>query len=137
MPSVLRANIGFTSELNFAPSGFFSGWNLNLDYIYSKYRDPFTIVDLSQTPDIREGLDGFTSDGRPIYAAIDPNRNGCDARLVGLNPAPVFEDVTAACFGTGRDDELQLTNGPGYRSEERCGGNGWGSTWRNAGRADH
>src|SRR3546814_21154312 len=95
MPSVLRANIGFTSELNFAPSGFFSGWNLNLDYIYSKYRDPFTIVDLSQTPDIREGLDGFTSDGRPIYAAIDPNRNGCDARLVGLNPAPVFEDVTA------------------------------------------
>src|SRR3546814_2078136 len=52
MPSVLRANIGFTSELNFAPSGFFSGWNLNLDYIYSKYRDPFTIVDLSQTPDI-------------------------------------------------------------------------------------
>ena len=116
MPSVLRANIGFTSELNFAPSGFFSGWNLNLDYIYSKYRDPFTIVDLSQTPDIREGLDGFTSDGRPIYAAIDPNRNGCDARLVGLNPAPVFEDVTAACFGTGRDDELQLTNGPGYES---------------------
>ncbi len=116
MPSVLRANIGFTSELNFAPSGFFSGWNLNLDYIYSKYRNPFTIVDLSQTPDIRKGLDGFTIDGRPIYAAIDPNRAGCDAELVGLNPAPVFDNVTAACFGTSRDDELQLTNGPGYRS---------------------
>src|SRR3546814_12874406 len=99
MPSVLRANSGFTSELNFAPSGFFSGWNLNLDYIYSKYRDPFTIVDLSQTPDIREGLDGFTSDGRPIYAAIDPNRHGCDARLVGRSEE---RRVGKECVRTGR-----------------------------------
>lgn len=116
MPSVLRANIGFSSELNFAPSGFFSGWNLSLDYIYSKYRNPFTIVDLSQTPDIRKGLNGFTIDGRPIYAAIDPNATNCNAELVGLNPGPVFTGVTAACFSTSRDDELQLTNSAGYRS---------------------
>lgn len=116
MPSVLRANIGFTSELNFAPSGFFSGWNLNLDYIYSKYRDPFTIVDLSQTPDIRKGLNGFTIDGRPIYASIDPNAANCNAELTGLNPGPVFTGVTAACFSTSRDDELQLTNSAGFRS---------------------
>lgn len=116
MPSVLRANIGFSSELNFAPTGFFSGWNLNLDYIYSKFRDPFTIVDLSQTVNPALGVNGFAIDGRPIYRAIDPNVAGCNAELVDLNPAPVFTGVTAACFNTGRDDELQLTNGPGYRS---------------------
>jgi hypothetical protein len=43
-----RFNAGFSSELNFAESGFFSGWNLTLDYIYSKYKNPFTVVDLSQ-----------------------------------------------------------------------------------------
>lgn len=116
MPSVLRANIGFASGLNFAPTGFFSNWNVNLDYIFSRYQDPFTLVDLSQTPDIRQGLDGFTSDGRPIYAAIDPTRTGCDAQLVGLDPTPNWQGVTAACFGTSRDDELQLINGPGYDS---------------------
>lgn len=116
MPSVVRANIGFATGLDFAPSGFFSGWNLNLDYIYSKYRDPLTIVDLSQTPDIRAGLDGFTIDGRPIYAAIDPTRAGCDAELVDINPTPVFQGVTAACFGTSRDDELMLTNAGSYDS---------------------
>lgn len=118
MPSVLRANIGFTSELNFAPSGFFSGWNLNLDYIYSKYRNPFTIVDLSQTPNITKGINGYTIDGRPIYASIDPNAANCPAELVGLNPGPVYSGVTAGCFSpaTSRDDELQLTNSAGYRS---------------------
>lgn len=116
MPSVLRANVGFTSELNFAPSGFFSGWNLNLDYIYSKYRNPFTLVDLSQTVNPALGIDGYTVDGRPIYRAIDANNAGCTAQLVGLNPAPVWENVNAVCFDTGRDDELQLTNGPGFRS---------------------
>ena len=118
MPSVLRANIGFNSELNFASSGFFSGWNINLDYIYSKYRNPFTIVDLSQTPNITKGLSGFTIDGRPIYASIDPNAANCPAELVGLNPGPVYSGVTAGCFSpaTGRDDELQLTNSAGFRS---------------------
>ena len=116
MPSVLRANVGFSSELNFTDSGFFSGWNLNLDYIYSKFRNPFTLVDLSQTTDARLGLGGFTIDGRPIYRAIDPNVTGCTAQLVGLNPGPVYQNVNTVCFNTGRDDELQLTNGPGFES---------------------
>ncbi|MGL3820048.1 TonB-dependent receptor [Sphingopyxis sp. R3-92] len=116
MPTVLRANIGFTSELNFASSGFFSGWNVALDYIYSKYRNPFTIVDLSQTINPALGLNGYTVDGRPIYRAIDTNVAGCNAELVGLNPGPVYSGVTAACFNTQRDDELQLTNSAGYRS---------------------
>ena len=117
MPSVLRANIGFQSELNFASSGFFSGWNLNLDYIYSKYRNPLTLVDLSQTVDPSEGLDGYTIDGRPIYRSIDPTVAGCTAELVGLNPAPVYQNVNDVCFDTSRDDELQLTNSKGYHSQ--------------------
>jgi outer membrane receptor for ferrienterochelin and colicin len=118
-PTVLRANVGFSSELNFAESGFFSGWNVNLDYIYSKFRNPYTLVDLAQVPDIRpgKGLNGFTVDGRPIYAAIDPTAAGCSAQYVGSNPTPTYTGVTAACFNTQRDDELQLTNGPGYTSQ--------------------
>jgi hypothetical protein len=90
MPSVLRANVGFSSPIDITPSGFFSGWDLNLDYIYSHMRNPLTIVDLSQTPDIRAGLQGFTVDGRPIYQAIDPTRANCDAVLTEINPTPVW-----------------------------------------------
>ncbi|WP_129791297.1 TonB-dependent receptor [Sphingosinicella sp. CPCC 101087] len=110
VPTVIRANIGFQSEFGFAASGLFSGWRINLDYIYSRYRDPYTLVDLSQTPI------GVTTDGRPIYRAIDPTVAGCDARLVDTNPAPVYENLSAACFVTGRDDELMLTNSGGYSS---------------------
>lgn len=116
VPTVLRANASFTSELNFAPSGFFSGWNLTLDYIYSKYKNPLTIVDLSQVVNPALGLNGFTIDGRPIYRAIDPNVAGCTARLVSAAPNPVFTGVNAACFNTSRDDELQLVNSAGFRS---------------------
>jgi outer membrane receptor for ferrienterochelin and colicin len=116
MPSVLRANVGFSSPIDITPSGFFSGWDLNLDYIYSHMRNPLTIVDLSQTPDIRAGLQGFTVDGRPIYQAIDPTRANCDAVLTEINPTPVWTGVTAACFGTSRDDELQLVNAESYDS---------------------
>jgi hypothetical protein len=117
MPSVLRANAGFEADLGSPDGGFFSGWHLNLDYIWSRYRNPFTIVDLAATPDIREGLNGFTVDGRPICASIDPTVAGCGATLVGLNPGPVYQNVTAACFNTDRDDELQLTNAGSFTSQ--------------------
>ncbi|SFO82755.1 TonB-dependent receptor [Qipengyuania nanhaisediminis] len=116
VPSVVRANLGFSSALDFAPSGFFSNWSLNLDYIYSRYRNPYTIVDLSQIPDIDEGLNGFAIDGRPIYAAIEPTRSGCDAVLVDTYP-PTYTGVTGDCFGTRRDNELMLTNSAGYDSQ--------------------
>ena len=116
MPTVLRANLGFQTELNFVDTGFFGGWRLNLDYIFSRFRNPFTVVDLSQTPDITRGLNGLTIDGRPIYAAIDPTRANCNAVLVDINPTPVWQGVTAACFGTARDDELMLTNAGSYDS---------------------
>lgn len=116
LPTVVRANLGFQAGLDFAPTGFFSGWNLNLDYIYSHYRNPVGLVDLSQTVDPRLGLNGFAIDGRPIYRAIDPTATGCNAELTGLNPGPVYTGVTAPCFSTSRDDELQLTNTDGFRS---------------------
>jgi len=116
MPTVLRANIGIQTEMNFADAGFFSGWRLNLDYIYSRYRNPFTIVDLSQTPNPALGLNGFTIDGRPIYRAIDPTVAGCNATLVDITPTPVWQGVTADCFNTARDDELMLTNAGPYSS---------------------
>ncbi|KTE21196.1 hypothetical protein ATE67_07760 [Sphingopyxis sp. H050] len=116
IPSVLRANIGFSSELNFAESGFFSGWKFNADYIYSKYRDAYTIVDLSQVPDPRAGRAAFAIDGRPMYVTIDPLNAGCTAQLVGITPTPTYTGVNAACFTTAREDELMLTNGGSFRS---------------------
>lgn len=116
MPSVLRFNAGLSARLGEGGS-FFSGWNLNLDYIYSKYRNPLTLVDLSQVPDFRIGLNGFSIDGRPILRAIDPTRAGCTAQLEQDGVDLTYSNVNAACFGTSRDDELQLTNAGGYRSQ--------------------
>ena len=117
IPTVLRANLGIDTEFNITDSGFFSGWNLKVDYIYSKFIDPLNFVDLSQTIDIRNGLNGFTVDGRPIYAAIDPTVAGCNAQLQGTGGTPpVWTGVTADCFNTRRDDEIQLTNGRSYES---------------------
>jgi outer membrane receptor protein involved in Fe transport len=117
MPTVLRLNAGFETDLNLASSGFFSGWHVNLDYIWSRYRNPLALVDLSLTPDIRKGLNGYTVDGRPIYAAIDPTVAGCDAQYQGGDPVPVWAGVTADCFNTRRQDEIMLTNSDGYTSQ--------------------
>lgn len=115
-PTVLRANFGLSSDLG-TETGFFANWRLNLDYIYSKFIDPINVVDLSQTPDVRRADGGFTVDGRPIYRAIDPSNAGCTAVLHGTGGTPpVYSNVNAACFNTGRDDELQLTNGQSYES---------------------
>ncbi len=115
VPTVVRANFGISTDFG-TQSGFFSNWHMNLDYIYSRFNDTLNFVDLSQTPDIRTN-GGFTVDGRPIYAAIDPTAAGCSASLVypGGTP-PVWNGVTADCFNTRRDDEIQLTNGPSYDS---------------------
>lgn len=116
--TVTRANIGIVTRLDFTGGGgFFDDWRLNLDYIYSRFNDPYNFVDLAQTPDIRKGLGGFTIDGRPIYQAIDPTRTGCTAVLQGTGGTPpVYTNVNSACFGTSRDDEIQLTNADGYDS---------------------
>ncbi|WP_298471631.1 TonB-dependent receptor [uncultured Erythrobacter sp.] len=110
VPTVVRANLGFSTEFG-TETGFFSNWRLNLDYIYSRFNDALNFVDLSQAPDIRTN-GGFTVDGRPIYAAVDATQAGCNAVLEnnGGTP-PVYTGLTADCFGTRRDDNIQLTNG--------------------------
>lgn len=120
VPTVTRANLGF--QTTFGPeTGFFSDWNLNLDYIYSRFNNTLNFVDLSQAPHVGRGLNGFTVDGRPIYQAIDPtdpDAAGCNASLTfpGGTP-PVWTNVTEECFNRiGRDDNIQLTNGRSYES---------------------
>ena len=115
MPTVMRFNLGVQTGLNFTSTGFLSDWNLNLDFILSRYRDPFTMVDLSQVVDPRLGLNGYTIDGRPIYRTIDPLL--CGAELVDIAPTPIYEGVTTACFTSAREDELMLTNAGSYTSK--------------------
>ncbi len=116
VPTVWRANLGIDTMLG-SGMGFLDNWRLNLDYIYSHFVDPLNFVDLSQVVNPALGLNGYTVDGRPIYRAIDPTRAGCDATLQGTGGTPpTYTNVTAACFGTSRDDEIQLTNGPSYDS---------------------
>ena len=119
IPTVLRANFGISTGLNFTGNdGFFDNWRLNADYIFSRFQNPFNFVDLSQVVDTRKGVNGFTTDGRPIYAAIDPTATNCNAVLQNRGGTPpTYTGVTAACFSTRRDDEIQLTNAlSGYSS---------------------
>ena len=115
IPTALRANIGFSTDFG-TESGFFSNWRLNLDYIYTRFNDTLDIVDLTQVVDPSQGLNGFTVDGRPIYRAIDPLAAGCTAQYTGNNNPPTYTNVNAACFATGIDEYLQLTNGPSFDS---------------------
>lgn len=116
VPTVFRANFGVDTMLG-TDTGFFSNWNLKLDYIYSRFNDTLAINDLVQIPDIEEGLNGFAIDGRPILDDIDPLAPGCNAQLVGTGGVPpTYTGVTAACYGFGLDDFNQLTNGPSFDS---------------------
>jgi hypothetical protein len=116
-PSVLRANFGINAQLNFAESGLLSGWNLTTDFIYSKYRDPYNVVDLSQAVYPALGLNGYTIDGRPIYRGIDPSNTGCAAKLVSASPVPTYTGFTASCLSTSRGAEIMLTNAGSYTSK--------------------
>jgi hypothetical protein len=119
MTTVLRANLGIESRLDFADQGLLSGWRLNLDYIWSRFRNPFTVVDLAQAVDVRQGLAGFTVDGRPIYRSTNLLAAGCTGRLADPGSPPVFTNINAACFPASgaRVDELMLTNAKGYTSQ--------------------
>ncbi len=114
IPTAVRANIGFATEIG-TQSGFFSNWQLNLDYIYTRFNDTLNVNDLVQVIDPSLGLNGFTVDGRELRRPIDPNQTGCDATLVSSSP-PTFDNVTADCFGTRLDDFVQLNNGPSFES---------------------
>ncbi len=117
-PTVLRANLGFSTYLGDG-GGFFDNWRFDADYIYSHFINPVNWVDLAQTVDASQGLNGYTVDGRPIYASIDSTLPGCNASLDGTGGTNFsWSNVTPECFTSSgaRDDELQLTNGPSYDS---------------------
>ena len=119
LPTAVRANIGLATTFG-ADTGFFSNWRLNLDYIYTRFNDTLTVVDLVQQPDPSQGLNGFTVDGRPILRPIDPLNAGCDAQLVGTGGnSPQWTGLSAACFNAGNSvlqEFLQLTNGPSFEA---------------------
>jgi hypothetical protein len=119
IPTAVRANLGFQTKIG-TESGFFSDWNLNLDYIYTRFNDTLTVVDLLQQVNPSLGLNGRTVDGRPIYSPIDPLNPGCDAQLVGTGGNnPQFTGLSPACFNASNSNVqefLQLTNGPSFDS---------------------
>ncbi|WP_417612299.1 TonB-dependent receptor [Parasphingorhabdus sp.] len=119
IPTVLRANLGISTRLNFAESGFFNGWGLNLDYIFSRNRNPYNFIDLTYAVNTTKGLNGFMIDGRPIYESIDPLEPGCNAVYQGTGTNGGFVNANPECFttsGSRREDEIQLTNSGAYNS---------------------
>lgn len=114
LPTVIRANLGISTRIGGDGNGFFSNWGVNLDYIYSHQRNPYNWVDLTYVVDPNKGLNGFTVDGRPLYSAIDPLIDGCTATYQGTGTNGFFTNVSTACFGTRREDEIQLTNAGSY-----------------------
>ncbi len=120
LPSVWRGNLGIATQFG-TQGGFFSDWSLNVDYIYSRFVDTLNFVDLAQTVNPFVGIGGYTVDGRPIFDAIDPtdpDAAGCIASLNGTGGTPpTWTNLSPECFNRiGRDDEIQLTNGPNYDS---------------------
>jgi len=114
-PTVFRANLGVNTNLGHG-SGFFGNWHVALDYIFSLYQNPANIVDLSETQDIRKGLNGYSITGQPIYAQINPLLAGCNATLVSHGTPPVWTGVTAPCFTSLTNGEFELTNAGNYRA---------------------
>ncbi|MFN2099761.1 TonB-dependent receptor domain-containing protein [Altererythrobacter sp. MF3-039] len=112
LPTVVRANLGLETRFG-TETGFFSNWNLNLDYIYSKFRNPLNWVDLTYAIDFRRGDNGFAVDGRPYYSSIDPLLDDCNATFISPG---VWDGVTTECFNTRREDEYMLTNAGSFES---------------------
>lgn len=114
LPTAVRANLGFATNFG-TETGFFSNWQLNLDYIYTRFNDTLNVNDLVQVIDPSLGNNGFTVDGRPIRRPIDPLNDGCNAVFEQATP-PTYSNVTPECFGTRLDDFVQLNNGPSFES---------------------
>ncbi len=102
--SVIRGSLGLTHYTDFggAAGGFFDGWTVSADIIYTANRNSFDFIDLTLS---NSGT--VAPDGRPILEAIDPLLDGCNATFIA--PRDGFANVTPDCF-TGRDQDILLTN---------------------------
>ncbi|MEM7666062.1 MAG: carboxypeptidase regulatory-like domain-containing protein [Pseudomonadota bacterium] len=117
IPTAVRFNAGLATTFG-TESGFFSDWNLNLDYIYTRFNDTLAVVDLVQAVNPDLGDNGFAADGRPILRPVDTLLPGCNATFTGNNP-PSYTGLSPECFLSDTADFqefLQLTNGPSFDS---------------------
>jgi hypothetical protein len=125
LPTATRYSFGLEHNTDFE-SEFLSDWNLRFDLIYSDLEDQVAFVDLS----LEEV--GNAPDGRPIYAQVNPQNDGCDATFLG--PRFGFENVTEPCFG-GATQDIFFTNQPGNGGHTftlSIQGNkefSWGNAW--------
>ncbi len=103
LPNVTRYSIGLEHNTSFE-SNFLSDWNLRADFIYSDLKDQVAFLDLSLQQV------GTAPDGRPTYAQVNPQNDGCNATFNG--PREGFSNVTDECFG-GATQDVFFTNQPG------------------------
>ncbi|MEL7480197.1 MAG: carboxypeptidase regulatory-like domain-containing protein [Pseudomonadota bacterium] len=113
LPTLTRYSIGFNHITDFrgAAGGFFDDWNVNLNYIHSISNNSFDFIDLTLTQI------GVAPDGRPIFNAVDPTLDGCDAVFLGpragfSGPAEQLAEG-GACDAGGDDQDILLTNAVG------------------------
>jgi len=109
LPSQERYSIGLglLSESNI---GFFDGWDVNLDFIYSDAKNAPDWIDVTLSQRVDENGDlVWLPDGRPQFMAVDPLLDGCDATFIGLGDG--FANVTAACDAGFDDEDTVMTNG--------------------------
>jgi opacity protein-like surface antigen len=116
VPTAVRANLGFATNFG-TETGFFSNWQLNIDYIYTRFNDTLNVTDISQAINPALGDNGFTVDGRQIRRQVNTLLPGCNATLVNNTP-PTYDNLTQDCFigGDARDEFIELNNGPSFES---------------------
>lgn len=109
IPSVFRASIGLTHFTDFkgAARGAFDDWRFDADLIVSDRRNAADFVDLTLTPNGE-----FLPDGRPVFNAVDPLLDGCDAVFIGPRAGFSGDDLAngGACDAGGDDQDILLTN---------------------------
>ncbi len=78
LPENQRWNIGLNHQLT-SDIGFFDGWEIQADYIYTDHKNAVDWVDLRLTPN------GVTlPDGRPQLFEVDPTLPDCNATFNGI-----------------------------------------------------
>ncbi|MEM9683053.1 MAG: TonB-dependent receptor, partial [Pseudomonadota bacterium] len=78
LPENQRWSIGVNHMMT-SDIGFFDGWEIQADYIYTDHKNAVDWVDLRLTPN------GVTlPDGRPQFFEVDPLQAGCNATFNGI-----------------------------------------------------
>lgn len=78
LPSNHRWSVGLNHVMT-SDIGFFDGWELQADYIYTDHKNAVDWVDLRLSPN------GVTlPDGRPQFFEVDPLLPGCNATFNGI-----------------------------------------------------